>query len=393
MLTDMLLKKKTLCFKQQQGAATLVVAVVLLVIVLGISFFTAEVVISEKKVTANVYRAKQAFHAAQAGIDYGIAYSREGFDQDGDSVLDLTIASGAERTASVGSATYTVSFLDVSSDADMALVEVSSVGFSDDEQIQRTISILIGEVPLVPNPPDLPIVARGYVNATGNLNVYNVFSNLNIWSGTTVSSWGSADTYIRDPDWDNSGDWDGSTDLSAYLDSKGLDQSDVDTIQSTTKNTRGPDVIDGDANLDTATEDEFTENFFGRTLAELVSLANLSMTASELSAADSDDIKGKLIYLSDAKINGGTIGTPTDPVILVADSPLSISGGPQIYGVIIANSVDKVVGTADIFGGIVSENALDMGSGTANVYYDENVVNNLDKINTKEVVRGSWRDW
>lgn len=393
MLTDRVVKNNRQYFKHQEGAATLVVAVVLLVIVLGISFFTAEVVISEKKVTANVYRAKQAFHAAQAGIDYGIAYSRNGFDQNGDSFLDLTIASGAEQTASVGSAKYTVSFLDVSSDSDMALIEVTSVGFSDDEQIQRTISVLVGEVPLVPNPPDLPIVARGYVNATGNLNVYNVFSNLNIWSGDAISSWGSADTYIRDPDWNNSGDWDGSTDLSAYLDSKGLDQSDVDTIQSTTKNTRGPDVIDGDTNLSTASEDEFTENFFGRTLDELVGLANLSMTGTELKNADSDDIKGKLIYLSDAKINGGTIGTPTDPVILVADSPLSISGGPQIYGVIIANSVDKVVGTVDIFGGIVSENALDMGSGTANVYYDENVVDNLDKINTKEIVRGSWRDW
>ncbi|MBR9869284.1 MAG: hypothetical protein GYB20_19845 [Oceanospirillales bacterium] len=392
MLTDRVVKSNKRYFKQQ-GAATLVVAVVLLVIVLGISFFTAEVVISEKKVTANVYRAKQAFHAAQAGIDYGIAYSRNGFDQDGDDFLDLTIASGAEQTASVGSAAYTVSFLDVSSDADMALVEVTSVGFSDDGQIQRTMSVLIGEVPLVPNPPDLPIVARGYVNATGNLNVYNVFSNLNIWSGDAISSWGSADTYIRDPDWNNSGDWDGSTDLSAYLDSKGMDQSDVDTIQSTTKNTRGPDVIDGDTNLSTASEDQFTENFFGRTLDELVGLANLSMTGTELKNAASDDIKGKLIYLSDATINGGTIGTPTDPVIIVADSPLSISGGPQIYGVIIANSVDKVVGTVDIFGGIVSENALDMGSGTANVYYDENVVDNLDKINTKEVVRGSWRDW
>jgi len=48
MLTDRVVKNNTRYFKQQ-GAATLVVAVVLLVIVLGISFFTAGIVISEKK--------------------------------------------------------------------------------------------------------------------------------------------------------------------------------------------------------------------------------------------------------------------------------------------------------------------------------------------------------
>lgn len=144
----------------------------------------------------NEYRAKQAFHAAQAGVDYGIAYARIGLDQDDDGVLDLSGASGA--TESIGVGEFSVTLSDISSAADMSLIQVESIGESDDGNISRTISVLIGEVPLLPNPPDLPIVARGYVDATGNLNVYNLFTNLNIWSGDSISSWGSADTYIRD---------------------------------------------------------------------------------------------------------------------------------------------------------------------------------------------------
>lgn len=391
MHTDKLLLANTRCIGNQQGAATLVIAVVLLVIVLGISFFTAEIVISEKKVTANVYRAKQAFHAAQAGIDFGISYSRKGLDQNDDSILDLTVASAAVGT--VGSASYQVSFADVSAASDMSLIQVSSIGTSDDGLINREIEVLIGKVPLVPNPPDLPIVARGNVAVSGNLNVYNVFTNLNIWSGDSLDSWGSADTYIRDPDWTDGGSWDGVSDLHTYLSANNMDASDVAAIQSTTKNTRGPDIIEGDTNLATITPDQFTENFFGKTLDELVSSANLSMTGNELSSAAAADVSGKLIYLSDAKLTGGTIGSPSKPVVIVVDSPLDLSGSPVIYGIIIASSINKVAGTVDIFGGLVSEGNIDTGVGSANIYYDESVILGVQDLYTMEVIRGSWQDW
>ncbi|WP_415899415.1 PilX N-terminal domain-containing pilus assembly protein [Neptuniibacter sp. QD48_11] len=379
---------------RQKGAATLVLALVMVVIVLGVSFFTSETVITEKKIVANEYRAKQAFHAAQAGIDYAIAYSRVGVDQDNNSVLDLSV-SGA--TVSWGDGVgFTVLLSDASSDADMSLIQIDSVGRSDDGLINRSISVLIGELPLLPNPPDLPIVARGYVNVSGNMNVFNGFTNLNIWAGDDITSWGSADTYIRDPDWTGfSGDtWDGTVDdLSRHLTATGNDIDDIEYIQSTTKNTTGPDVIDGDTNMANVTADEFTQNFFGRTLDELVASASLSMTGNELRDADASDIEGQLIHLNDARLTGGTIGSSANPVILVVDGDLRMSGGPDVYGLIIARNVDRVNGTVDIFGGIVSEGELDMGNGTANVYYDQEVVDNLDQINTKEVIRGSWKDW
>nr|WP_286240310.1 hypothetical protein [Neptuniibacter halophilus] len=376
-------------------------AVVLLVVILGISFYTSETVIMEKKVVGNEYRAKQAFHAAQAGVDYGIAYARIGLDQDDDGVLDLSGASGA--TESIGVGEFSVTLSDISSAADMSLIQVESIGESDDGNISRTISVLIGEVPLLPNPPDLPIVARGYVDATGNLNVYNLFTNLNIWSGDSISSWGSADTYIRDPSWNDSGGWT-SGNLGDYIETTYYDNglsfdivNDIDSISSTTKNTTGPDVIDGDTNLSSSTPEEFIQNFFGKTLDELTEAATLKMTGNELKASTSAQISGNLIYLTDAKLNGdpsgGTIGTRENPVVLVTDGDLQITGGPTIYGVVVARRVDKVAGTMTVVGGIVSENELDMGTGTANVYYDESTIENTSKLKTMQVIRGSWKDW
>ena len=385
---------------KQQGAATLVMAVVLLVIVLGISFFTADVVITEKKITANEYRAKQAFHAAQAGIDFGIAYARRGLDQNEDGVLDLTTAS----SASVGDAFYLLNFADVSSGADMSLIELNSVGASDDQQIKRTVNVLIGKVPLVPNPPDLPVVARSYISVSGNLGIYNVYDNLNVWSGDKLDSWGSAETYIRDPDWSGitDGDWDSSTtDLNSYMKSESLKPSDIPTIQSSTKNTRGPDIIENDANIsdDVVTADAFTKNFFDKTLGDMVGeavTAGLSFTGKELEDAANDNpdsINGHIVHLSDAKLTGGTLGTRENPIIIVVDGALDIVGSTEIWGLLIVDSVNKAAGQTDIFGGLVSQNTIDIGVGSVDIYYDEEVIESASKLYSMELVRGSWRDW
>lgn len=386
MRNESLLIKSYRYDSKQQGAATLVVAVVLLVIVLGISFFTAEVVITEKKITANEYRAKQAFHAAQAGLDYGIVYARRGLDQDKDGNLDLTTASGA----SVGEASYLMSFTDISSGADMSVIELKSDGFSDDGLIQRTASVLIGRVPLVPNPPDLPVVAKGEIALTGSLNIHNVFSNLNVWSGDTLDNWGSTDTYIRDPDWDDDGGWDGTQSLIDYLGNRPL--SDVPTILSSTKTTRGPDVIEGDINLANVSKDDFTKNFFDKTLAQLVTSATYSGDKDYLLGLG-DDVNGRLIHLSDGQLNGSfTLGTRDKPVIVVVDTPLRMTGG-TINGLVIVSSVERFAGGAQISGGLVSESEIDGGAGTADVYFDGKVFEMIEDLYTMEQVRGSWRDW
>ena len=55
--------------KLQNGAATLLVAVVLLIAITLATFFAARVNIEEQRISANDYRAKEAFNAADAGLE------------------------------------------------------------------------------------------------------------------------------------------------------------------------------------------------------------------------------------------------------------------------------------------------------------------------------------
>lgn len=351
----------------EKGAATLVTAVVLLLAVLGVTFFMSETVITEKQLAADEFRAKQAFHAANAGLDHGIAYLTVGKDQDDDGAVDNLVVSGA---TAVGVASYVASLADVSEDGDGALVAVVALGSSDDGSVQRKLTQVFGELPALPNPPAVPVVAKGTVGVSGNLSVTNNSENgaLTIWTGDKVSNWGSSNTYIKIDGQENQ--------------------------LSTTKDTRGPDVIDGDQNLANATEAEIIENFFGYTDGW-----NSISEASEnydfdIATDDASDAAGKLVYSdSDITINGGVWGSQDNPVIIAVEGELTLSGGPEIYGVILAESIVKAAGTPVIHGGIIATSDVNFGAGNVSVIFDETVMDNVDKIFTLGSVPGSWKDW
>jgi hypothetical protein len=342
--------------KSQRGAATLLVAVVLTIAVVGITFLMSDVVIREKQFVANEYRAKQAFHAAQGGLDYAIAYLTVGADQDDDGTPD-TLASSA-----IGTGRYELSLTDLSSAADASLIEVHSRGFSDDSSVIRDIYQAFGELPILGNPPAVPVVAKGTFYSTGNLSVTNNSENITIWTGIDITSWGSSNTYIN---------IDGNPDQ-----------------LSTTKNTTGPDVIDGDQNLANASEDELLQNFFGLDWDGLEERA----TRRDL-PADPADASG-LIYLdSDTSINGGTWGSVDNPVILVVDGELTMVGNVEFYGVIVTRDLSKGAGTPVVNGGIVATGDVDFGAGNFSVIFNETVMSNTNKIFVLGTVNGSWRDW
>lgn len=58
----------------QTGSATLVVALVLLIVTSMITLYAGRNVVMEQRISANDYRAKQLAQAADAGVEYGIAW-------------------------------------------------------------------------------------------------------------------------------------------------------------------------------------------------------------------------------------------------------------------------------------------------------------------------------
>ncbi|MDD5412106.1 MAG: hypothetical protein PHF31_11955 [Methylobacter sp.] len=81
-------------FGKQRGAATLLTAVVLLIGITLVTLFTAKTVLVETQMAADNYRMTQAVAAANAAMDYGVAYfNAGGLDHNTDLAVDYTIAS------------------------------------------------------------------------------------------------------------------------------------------------------------------------------------------------------------------------------------------------------------------------------------------------------------
>ena len=69
----MLKCKQNTNLKNQQGA-TLVVALVILVMITIITFYTANTVLMEQRITANDWRSKSAFEAAETGMQEALNF-------------------------------------------------------------------------------------------------------------------------------------------------------------------------------------------------------------------------------------------------------------------------------------------------------------------------------
>ena len=91
---------------RQAGAATFAVAIVLLLLTTMVGVYTSHSVLLEQNISANDFRSRQAFEAAESGLSIAIAYisGRGAGDKDDDGVLDPvfdTDGDGVGDTASL----------------------------------------------------------------------------------------------------------------------------------------------------------------------------------------------------------------------------------------------------------------------------------------------------
>lgn len=103
--------------KSQSGMATLMFAVVLLIALTVITFLSARTLLTEQAISANEYRSKEAAYAAEAGLEYGIAWldandpsfaTWSGADLDGDGISYDDLEADNSSLVS-GSDTYNIS--------------------------------------------------------------------------------------------------------------------------------------------------------------------------------------------------------------------------------------------------------------------------------------------
>lgn len=404
--------------KREAGVATLVTAVVLMLAVFGVTYFMSESVIQESRIVSNDLRAKEAFLAAQSGLELGRTLESTSYALSS-AELDFTLI----ITGSGG------------------LYSITSVGQSKDGTVERQITAYTAKLPGEVNPPKVPIVARGAVGLTGNLAAVNNESAITVWTGSDTGVQGSANTYIAIDD----------------------QRDQLSTIKSTgggggSTATYGPDVIAGDSNLANSTENQILESFFGVELEpgwatadygdtygdSAIQKLGSTMESTDLLAAaaydpstssetdfyggDSTDVDlssppSKLLTSSDAEsispcsdgscnwwdnidfsVTGSNvnysssnryIGTPDKPVRIVVDGEVTLPSNTVIFGQIVARNI-RMTGNTFIVGGMVALSDNDdsiRGSGTPRVIMSEIVLDTANNPSDYGPVKSSWKDW
>lgn len=374
------MRRQSIKIHHQAGFATLAAALVTLAAATLITLFSAQAIVTEFRVAKNTYNTEQAFEAAQAGLDYGVVY----IDKN-----KATITNGQVVTGSLDNgSTYSVQINFVG--PTNQLIKLVSTGMSSDGTATRVVAQMSKFMSVMVNIPNTPLKVKGQVDLSGN----SIISNL---EGSTTINTGDSAVSI-------SGN--GQTILSSGV--------------SSNASTLGPDIVQGNGALSGMTEEEFQIDTLGTTINNLMSQASPTYNNSGSTDYSStlSGVEGKVIGINQ---NGGTasissnttVGSPSNPVVIIVQGNISISGNSIIYGAIIANgnvsisgnshvhglvfatgnsSITSTTGNSEVYGAVISGNQYNT-SGNAHVYYNSNNLNKITQlVGSYGRLSGSWQD-
>ncbi len=395
--------------RSQQGAVTLVLAIVLLVLTSMVAAYTGSTVLFEQKVSANEFRAGQAFEAAESGLSSAIAYmaARGGADKDRDGVIDPVYDLDGDGIGDVNTDTFSDnSSVAVSIGGAFPNYAIEAVGISDDLTATRTVRMIGTSVDALPNVPQNPLTTRGDVVINGSATVWNPEGHSTIWSGDDVDlgSNNATATNIADPN--DSG-------YPTCMDTPMM----CGTTRSSTKVAVGMDVIENDSSLANLTESQMFQNFFGSSMANYrESRVTLEVAAADANNLSTDDANpgihlatGEVIWVEGDTVleNTTTVGcavpvvgagncdeTDLDPSVLIINGNLQTNGTPTFYGIV------YVVGSIFLGGNNTVHGAMIVGGqiqsttgGSLDIWYNSGVLGASRDNGPLAGSPGSWRDW
>lgn len=360
------------------GVAILIMSVILIVIITMIVLFAGQFSFFQEKMTSNQYRNNQAFEAAEAGLEVAIPYLQinstailanpvNGFlaPYSNTSTTNVALANGTK---------YSFVYTNPTAN-NYQLIKITATGVSDDNTTTRIISQLVQFGSLLLNPPTSSLVSQGNVSMIGNANVINRLTSRTIQSGLAVSIGGAAQTTIA-------------------------------TGTGSTPGNIGPDVVQNDSSLSGMSPSDFFVKFFGINSSTFKSLVgNYYSNSSDTNYSSLLNGKvGTTIWIDQtggsATLSGNiTIGSPTQPVILIVNGDLRLSGtgvGTKIYGFIYqmgGTTNTDFLGTVDIVGGFATTGNLNM-AGNTTITHDNTVLTTIQQnLGYYAKVPGTWKDF
>jgi Tfp pilus assembly protein PilX len=445
----------TLCLPRQAGAITLLTSVIILMLATILIMAVSRTTLMEQRISGNEIRTRQAANAAEAGLNFALAYITQtsiggvskpyGADKDKNTFTDdpsaiTTITAGT-------SSAYSYRFFDprmgqaaISCPAAPGLVacdcgsteaiaanacpaatpaiscgvtpnfsatpaaylrtpRIVACGWSDDGLGRAMVSQGVGTVPALAKGPTNPLTAKGGVNVSGSASVTNFYNNLTIWAGNALTNIGnSGKTFVRNPT------------ISPPAASTPPPPppttctSSANYVCVTDKNTIGPDVIDRDPTLSNLGDDDMFFNYFAATTLAAYQEGVASMPAvAPANVSSLDGVKGEAFIVSSdvstpgsgsiATTMGVTIGSRDQPVVMIIDGNWSGSGNTTIYGVVYVRGNIDFAGNKTIYGAMLVEGAVEV-TGSLDVIYDPAVTGNAEAlVGRAGMLPGSWRDW
>lgn len=360
------------------GGATFLTAVILLVVSTMIVIFAANMGKSYDKMTGNQARNKQAYEAAEAGIEFGISYLAKN-----ESTIVASPSSGhinfsnssTTNVALANGSSFSVVYTNpVANNYDILLL--TSTGTNSSGSAAKVIRQKTKAKAILGTYPTTPIVAKGSIDLSGTANIVNLANNQTIQSGSSVSFSGSSQTTIS---------------------------SGVGSNVSGT----GADVQANQSSLSGMSNNDFFATYFGTTSLSSVQsqFSNVYTNSVDTNYNSTlNGVTGTTIWINQtggttATISGSTtIGSAANPVLMVINGNLTLSGTVTIYGfvyIVGTPGINPVSGNITITGGIATIGNLSM-SGSSTLTYDTSILNKLQSSSSMRYyakVPGSWRDF
>ncbi len=415
---------------RQQGAVTLILAVIILLLMTIVVIYTAKVGMLELKSSSNTVRAKEAHYIAQGGLDYAVAqYTASNSIASYSENLPLSTSSPAANFSVNGSSTAS------------GFVQFRSTGNGPDGTATAVVEEQFGFIPIggFGNLP--PLMANGDYSPGGTM---TIIANPNgAGDGVPLSGWidsatptgvSSFSTCEQDEFLFGEGNTTGAAaSKTAYPNDINPEFYTCDACSCTTTAgamcSNASDLEDGlceDFVIETASTavPSTFENLFNREEAywETVfeqayqlddcegadSLESLSPDVGSVFYTEGTDYfnRAPIVWVVDADCSiNFEVGTYEHPVILVIDGNLQVQGGGIIWGILYAfdrpddgASIDvELRGGFKIYGSVLANTDVDMGSGTNLLYYAPRILDKLGNNGSGYYLParkpGSWKDY
>ncbi|MDR3476518.1 MAG: pilus assembly PilX N-terminal domain-containing protein [Gammaproteobacteria bacterium] len=359
--------------KKPYGAATFLITTILLMSAILITIFGTQYGMLQQKVSSNANGSLQAFEAAEAGLDFGINYLQQNnatilASPSGGHIQPYTSSNTTNVTLANGSK-FSIVYTNPTAN-DYTLLLVAATGTNKDGTATRTVKELVKFGSVLFTPPASPLVGKGNVTISGSSEIDNTQGTTTIVSGGSVALSGSIQTQAQG----------GVSSTAGHINS---------------------DIQQNVASLTNISISDFFASYFGASMTTVKNSAKYLFSGLSNYSSSVNGKAGAIIWIDQptgtASISGSaTVGTPTQPVLLIINGNFSVSGSVQIYGliVVLGTTTTTITGSTDIVGGLIASDALSF-SGSSSITYSASTLSSVQQTTTNYYARvpGSWRDF